>query len=485
VVGAVIRAAGTRRFAADDRLWRGLLWGGVLVALAALIAAVDISYLPLVAAGAVLTVLIVIWPVVAIPVLLFAVPFGTLARPDVKEADLAAGPTEVIVGLLALAWLARGVRLHGIRIRGGAVVVAILAICALMLFSVGYAIQVGPAVKESVKWIELLIILVVVLDLARDERTVSWLLAALFIAGAAEASYGVLQFATGGGPAQFEVSGALRAFGHFEQPNPFAGYLSMILPLSVMIVLSRHVAAGFRILALASSGLLVLGIGLSQSRGAWLGVALATIVLFSLWSHGRRLLLVPVMATTIVVGLAAIGGLLPASIADRLAQTIQYFGVFDVRAVQLTPENWAVVERMAHWQAGWSMFLDHEWLGVGAGNYAAAYPLYYVATWLDALGHAHNYYLNILAELGVVGLALFLLLLVLVFWRLGGALIGSAACGNAFWRATLAGVVGALVVFCIHNLFDNLFVHSVNVQLGFIMGVGIVAADRCARRQAE
>jgi putative inorganic carbon (hco3(-)) transporter len=463
---------------APDRLARRGLWLVVLVALAALIAAIDLAYLPLAAAAAVLAVLIVVHPIVAIPVLLFAVPFGGLARPDVSETDLAAGPVEALVALLALAWLARGVRLHRIRVRGGAIVVAVVAICTLMLFSIGYAIQVAPAVKESLKWLELLVVLVVVLDLARDRRQVSWLLAALFVAGAAESLYGVAQFATGGGPRQFELDGALRAFGHFDQPNPFAGYLAMILPLAVMTALARPVATPFRLLALGTAPVLLAGIGLSQSRGAWLGVALATVVLFALWSHRTRLLLLPASAAALVFGLAALGGLLPPSIADRLAQTIQYFGVFDVRTVDLSSDNWAVVERMAHWQAGWYMFLDHPWLGVGAGNYAAAYPLYYVATWLDPLGHAHNYYLNTLAELGVVGLALLLLLLALVFYRLGGALVRSAAFGGTFWRATLAGVMGALVVFCVHNLFDNLFVHSVNVQMGFIVGVGLVAAAR-------
>jgi len=178
----------------------------------------------------------------------------------------------------------------------------------------------------------------------------------------------------------------------------------------------------------------------------------------------------------------AVSGLLPAAILDRMAQTIEYFGVFDVRTVEVTSENWAVVERMAHWQAGWYMFVDHPWLGVGAGNYAAAYPQYFVGTWREALGHAHNYYLNILAELGVVGGAVLVWLLGLSFVQLGGAVVRSKAARNDFWRAVLAGVLGGLVVFCVHNLFDSLFVHSVNVQLGVLLGLGLVAADRVSTR---
>jgi O-antigen ligase len=136
---------------------------------------------------------------------------------------------------------------------------------------------------------------------------------------------------------------------------------------------------------------------------------------------------------------------------------------------------------MAHWQAGWSMFLDHPWLGVGAGNYPDAYPAYYVGQWLEPLGHAHNYYLNMLAELGVVGGGLLLLLLGLAFRELVGSMLRFGPDAGGFWRAVLAGSIGGLIVFCVHNLFDSLFVHSVNVQVGVLLGLGLMAGDAVRR----
>jgi O-antigen ligase len=178
-------------------------------------------------------------------------------------------------------------------------------------------------------------------------------------------------------------------------------------------------------------------------------------------------------------------GLLPAALLDRLAQTVEYFGIFDVRTVAVTSENWAVVERMAHWQAGWYMFLDHAWLGVGAGNYAQAYPQYFVGMWREPLGHAHDYYLNMLAELGMIGGGLLLLFLGLAFRQLGGALVRSEPSGGTFWRIVLAGVFGGLVVFCVHNLFDSLFVHSVNVQVGVLLGLGVVAKQHVTETRSS
>src|SRR5207253_6934884 len=211
---------------------------------------------------------------------------------------------------------------------------------------------------------------------------------------------------------------------------------------AVCMALCRANPGPFRWLALGATALMAVGIGLSQSRGAWLGAAVAGVSLLLAWSPFTRRLLIPVVLGGALTLALALTGLLPAAILDRLAQTVEYFGVFDVRTVQLTSENWAVVERMAHWQAGWYMFLDHPWLGVGAGNYAAAYPDYFVATWREALGHAHNYYLNILAELGVVGGAVLVWLLWLSFVRLGGAPGRSDAMRSGFvppWRRVCVG----------------------------------------------
>jgi putative inorganic carbon (hco3(-)) transporter len=472
VIGAVAYAARPLRIG---------LWAAGVVALGIAVALPEhIQDAGLGVAAAATGIAALIQPLVVFPLLLFAVPFGGLARGSRGDTstDLSFGAAELLVALLTVTWLARGVRRHEIDLRPSAVALSALAMVGLAALSIGYALDRPSAIKESLKWLELLLALVILVDLVKDARAGRWVIGAMFVAGAAESVYGTLQFLTGSGPSFFELQGALRAFGHFDQPNPFAGYLTIVLPLAVCMALCRWNPTPFRWLSLGAAGLMAVGIGLSQSRGAWLGGGVAALCLLLAWSRFTRRLLIPCgLAGILLVGLA-LAGLLPASILDRLAQTVEYFGVFDVRGVEVTSDNWAIVERMAHWQAGWYMFLDHPWLGVGAGNYAAAYPDYFVATWREALGHAHNYYLNILAELGVIGGGVLLLFVTSAFVRLGGALVRSEQSHDAFWRAVLAGAFGGLVVFCVHNLFDSLFVHSVNVQLGVLLGLGLLAAER-------
>ncbi len=469
----------------SDGLRRAALvgvWIAVVVAIGVAIALPDQtedSLLGVVAVAA--TILTFIQPLVGLPLVLLAVPFGSRASaadPTSTSTDPSVGAAELVIALLTVAWLARGVRRREINLQAGAIVVAILAMVALAGVSIGYAVDKTSAIKETLKWLELLLALLIVVDLVREPWSARWVIGAMLVAGAAEAAYGAMQFFTDSGPAAFDLQGALRAFGHFDQPNPFAGYLTTILPLAVCMALCRANPVKFRWLATAASALLVVGIGLSQSRGAWLGGAVAAICLMLAWSSSTRRLLIPCALGGVLLLALAVSGALPSALTDRLSQAISYFGVFDVRTVEVTSDNWAVVERMAHWQAGWYMFLDHPWFGVGAGNYAQAYPDYYVSSWIEPLGHAHNYYINMLAELGVVGGGLLLLLLGLCYRQLGGVLVRSEAQSGTFWRAVLAGVFGGLVVFCVHNLFDSLFVHSVNIQLGVLLGLGLVATQR-------
>jgi O-antigen ligase len=129
---------------------------------------------------------------------------------------------------------------------------------------------------------------------------------------------------------------------------------------------------------------------------------------------------------------------------------------------------------MAHWQAGWEMATDHPIVGVGPGNYEAAYERYYLLDWREALGHAHNYYLNTFAELGAIGVVAFLGFLASVFGRLRQG-VRRAARGS-LERALLIATLGAFTAFCVHNMFDNMLIHGIGVQLGLILGLAEVAA---------
>jgi O-antigen ligase len=209
---------------------------------------------------------------------------------------------------------------------------------------------------------------------------------------------------------------------------------------------------------------------MSWSRGAWLGfgAAIAAIVIAVVARSGRAAVLGTVFAVLIVYMLLAGGlALVPPSIVQRFSDFMPYLGLMDVRGMEITDANFAVLERMAHWQAALAMWTAHPWLGVGIGNYEPVYPRYALPLWPLPLGHAHNYYLNIAAETGVVGLATYLFL-----WlaALVGAWRATRRARGWYWGVAL-GVWGVLVHLSVHNLFDNLFVHSMYLQLAILLGI--------------
>jgi O-antigen ligase len=331
-------------------------------------------------------------------------------------------------------------------------------------------------------------------------------LTVLFLTGSAEALLGAVQFFATIGPGNFGVGDFIRAYGMFGQPNPYAGYLGTILPVALAMTLIPH-PGRFRLIAVVSTMLIGMGIVLSLSRGAWLGLAISLGVIALAWGPRARKLVVPLAAGGVLLIVLSSVDLLPPSIAARINSATENFGVFDVRSVQLTSDNFAIVERMAHWQAGWYMFLDYPFLGVGPGNYPAAYEDYYIPPWREPLGHAHNYYLNMAAEAGVPGLLALLLVLGLTFRALlrriraadeilaregsavsaakgpaagSGRVLGPGEAGPIaldppfspmFARALALGLLGSLAMFSIHNMFDNLLVHGVGIQVGVLLGL--------------
>ncbi|MBC8098856.1 MAG: O-antigen ligase family protein, partial [Armatimonadetes bacterium] len=228
----------------------------------------------------------------------------------------------------------------------------------------------------------------------------------------------------------------------------------------INIVQTLFYAAAF---ALISSGVV-----LSWSRGAWLalGVALLVTVLLiprKVWQSCVLLLMLLVL-----VGGLALSGRLPATITDRIASASQELFAFDdVRGVDINSVNYAVVERLAHWQAALNMGRSHWWLGVGFGNYENAYDQHRLLYWHEALGHAHNYYLNIFAETGMMGVTTYVIMWVsnLWFtWRIRSH-------PDPLARLISIGLFGTWTYLAVHSLTDNLYVNNVFIHLGVMLGI--------------
>jgi O-antigen ligase len=226
-------------------------------------------------------------------------------------------------------------------------------------------------------------------------------------------------------------------------------------------------AFGWLVFVGGCAAALVAGLVFSWSRGAWLGfgAALGIMVLFFPQRRWIGLLLVLVGGGLFLMGNQF--GLIPASISSRVTGFQEDLTFGDVRGVDINDANYAVLERLAHWQAALEMAKDNIWTGVGFGNYEPAYGDYALVNWPYRLGHAHNYYLNILAEAGLPGLIAYLFLWGAIFWQTGRVIKGLD------WprRGIALGLLAVWVTLSTHHLVDKLYVNNLYIFLGAMMGL--------------
>ncbi|TET51565.1 MAG: O-antigen ligase domain-containing protein, partial [Anaerolineales bacterium] len=389
-------------------------------------------------------------------------------------------------------WLVRGLVRRDIRIRSTPVLIALLGFVLAALLSLWDAVELPVyGLPELLKWVQVVLVVIFLSD-HLTELNFLGLLGALLTSALFQVAVGFWQFALWEDPINpFPIDDTLhRAYGTFEQPNPYGGFLGIILPLTVGVVavgakrglegwLARRAGrprtdprsgrlrqfgyAGLYRVALFLAG----GLIMSWSRGAWIAFVAGLLVMAAALPRRTRWGLVFAAVLVVAVVAAYLAGLIPASISERLADFPQYIQITDVRGVSVTEENFAVMERLAHWQAGLGMFRYNFWTGVGLGCYEPAYATYSLINWPYALGHAHNYYINLAAETGLIGLSAYLALWGVLFyqtWKVSRA-------SRGFHRGLAIGLLGSWVHLSVHNVLDTLYVNNAPLHVAALMGL--------------
>ncbi|HET7087764.1 MAG TPA: O-antigen ligase family protein, partial [Anaerolineae bacterium] len=386
------------------------------------------------------------------------------------------------------AWVGRGLIRRELDIPRMALLIPLSIFTGWAAITMLWAPDYSFGLPEVLKWIELILIALFAVDVVR-RRGAKWIVAGLLLSAAVQALVGIYEARIRGvGPEGFLLSeGVYRAYGSFEQPNPFAGFIGLNLPIAIALAPALWGSAwqaratydvpGFRqrILrftfhaSLVSFTVLLLATALylSFSRGAWLGAA-AALLAMGLFLPRRRWIGLAVIGGLVVIGLGLYGAnLLPASIADRFADVGALVDFRDVRGVKINDANYAVVERLAHWQAAVRMIETHPWTGVGFSNYQPVYEQYRLLNWPMPLGHAHNIYLNVAAEIGLPGLLAYLGLWTAIF----ALTIRTLDRQSGPYRWLALGLLGAWVHLSVHHLFDNLYVNNVHLHIGAMIGL--------------
>ncbi|HEY9435772.1 MAG TPA: O-antigen ligase family protein [Blastocatellia bacterium] len=174
--------------------------------------------------------------------------------------------------------------------------------------------------------------------------------------------------------------------GMFENPNDLATALDILLPFAIVLtVISKGLT---RLFYLGCAAILTAGILVTLSRGGFLGLLALCVVL--LWKLGRGRRLKTILVAVLICG--TLLAVMPGGYGARIAT------IFNTEQDQTgsAQQRRELMERAA------SIAIRHPIIGVGMGNF-------HIYSIHDK--PAHNAYLEIAAELGVMGLIAYLILI--------------------------------------------------------------------------
>jgi O-antigen ligase len=371
--------------------------------------------------------------------------------------DWARAVLETSAGFLFVLWAVRAYLIREERVLISPVLPPLLALILVVLAQMLFRVTIST--YETRIELQLLIAMALLLFLATQvfRTTDDWRLFVWFMMsfGFVVALFGILQHLTFNGKLYWfrEMRYGGIPFGPYVNRNHFAGFAELVIPVALVpLVLGKVRRERWFVVGLLA--LFPLGaLFLSASRGgvvslaAELGVLALLVVLRR--AGGRH-----VLAGAVVLLLAF---LLVSWLGAR--QVLERFS--SMQSLEVTSGKRASMR-----QDSWHIFRDHAWTGTGLGTLQKVFPAYETLYDARVVNHAHNDYVEALAETGILGAACCAWFLVALFFQsLRRLLLQDKSFSAALHLSGLVACTGFLV----HSLVDfNLHIPS-NALLFFLM----------------
>jgi O-antigen ligase len=266
--------------------------------------------------------------------------------------------------------------------------------------------------------------------------------------------FGILQYLTFNGKLYWvrTMRNGGIPFGPYVNRNHFAGFAELIIPVALVPLVLGKVRRERLFLVALFALVPIVALLLSASRGGIVSFAVQMVILFSLLlirrTRSRHVLVGGMVLLCAVMAVSWIG----------VQQVLERFS--GMQGTEVTGSKRAAMRGDA-----WRLFLDHPLRGTGLGTFEMVFPRYDSLYDGRVVDHAHNDYVEALAETGVVGG-------LCCVWFLGVVLLlslkGLAELGNSFGSMlNLSGLIACSGIL-VHSLVDfNLHIPA-NALLFFV-----------------
>ncbi len=255
----------------------------------------------------------------------------------------------------------------------------------------------------------------------------------------------------------------IRASGTFINPNNFAGFLEMILPLGLACTLIGRFSHASKVILSYASLVIVVALGATLSRGGWIAGALMLLVFLGVLLLRRdfRLRSIIVLVVLLAFGVGAI------------AKTQQS----QKRFKQIFAKKQAKDDRVLYWKAATEIWRENIWLGAGPAHYDYRFRQYRPPELQGRPQYVHNDYLNTLADWGIIGLSLITAFITLFYigvlktWRFVQRSSGDLGTKKSNKSAFVVG--GSLGVLAL--LFHSTVDFNMQIPANAILAVTLIA----------
>lgn len=370
---------------------------------------------------------------------------------------MASGLVNSLIGIAIACWLVKKVIEKDFRLKPSRLNLPLGLFFVISCISIINSVEPKTSITGLTKVLKYLGIYFVIAENINDIKLLKKVIWALALGAMAVCLDGLVQYITGkdllrSNPIMINI-GLKRMTAAYRHCNDFGVYLVTVAGTIWAIALYEF-KGRLKWFALGIAALVAICIALTFSRGAVLAFYGAWIVMGIIKRD-------KIILGVLVASLLVIPFVMPGSVKEWKGSTSSFL------------EFWCNLDRIAFYKSSIQMIKAHPVIGVGINTYMKAYPKYKVKD-VDVITgdycYAHNNYLQMAGEIGLVGLGIF-------FWILAAFLLELRAIFKSnrnYVRNAALGIGCGVLAFLLNGLTESSFYFSKIVVVFWVMiGLGV------------
>jgi len=314
---------------------------------------------------------------------------------------------EVLALLLAFSWIFGGVRRRRIDLRMNASFWSAIGLQVWIALQLLLRLTLDrTSTREGLML--LFCYFLVFLVVSNENWSPRWLrrlAIAMAVIGFAVATFGMVQFFAWNGSLYWVrpiKSGS--PFGPYVNHNHFTGLMEMTFPVALSLVFATRSGIAMKAFMISAGIVMALATFMTLSRGGLFAFALSFFLFVYVALRKKvRTRVVLTMGLLVVLGLAGVIWLGAEPVVQR------------IMALPGLGQELSYVDRIRIAGATLRIIQDHPYTGTGLGTFALLSPMYVSWPTNELFDKAHNDYLQLLSEVGLIGFSFVVIWIVALF----------------------------------------------------------------------